>query len=212
MRTLLYAAMAAAIATIPVAPAVAADAVSEWESIKVPPAPELKPATVDRKTTALVIADLGKNCLNRPRCAATIPAVKRLHDAARAAEAMVIYTLAGINPTADEIVDPAIKPKDGEWIAQRGPDKFIGSTLDERLKARGIKTVIVVGTAAQGVVFGTGSSAAQRGYNVVVPVDGMSSDTAFGELYTAWHFSKGATAIVLEKITLTRIDMIKFAN
>jgi nicotinamidase-related amidase len=212
MRKICYAAIAASIASLSGGSALAGDAVSEWASIKIPPAPQLKPATVDRKTTALLIADLGKNCLNRPRCAATVPAVKRLHDAARAADAMVVYTLAGTNPTADEIVDPGIRPKDGEWIAQRGPDKFIGSSLDERLKAKGIRTVIIVGTAAQGVVFGTGSSAAQRGYTVVVPVDGMSSDDAFGELYTAWHFSSGATAVVLEKITLTRIEMINFSN
>ncbi|MGE5165894.1 MAG: hypothetical protein ACM3IH_17970 [Sphingobacteriales bacterium] len=35
------------------------------------------------------------------------------------------------------MVDPGIAPHEGEWVFQRGPDKFLGSGLDERLKARG---------------------------------------------------------------------------
>jgi nicotinamidase-related amidase len=38
--------------------------------------------------------------------------------------------------------------EDGEWVYQRGPDKFLGSPLEQRLKDRGIKTVIVTGTSA----------------------------------------------------------------
>ena len=36
-------------------------------------------------------------------------------------------------------------------MIQRGPDKFLGSPLEQRLKEHGIKTVIVTGTSAQGV-------------------------------------------------------------
>jgi nicotinamidase-related amidase len=122
---------------------------------------------------------------------------------------MVFYTFAGSgNPS--EIADPGLAPKDGEWVAQRGPDKFLGSDLEKRLKDKGIKTVIVTGASAQGVVVGTGSGAAQRGYKVIVPVDGMSSDEAYGEQYAAWHMYKGGPAIVTDQVTLTRADMIKF--
>ena len=184
----------------------ASDIISEWNTVKVPPVPQLKPVSVDVKTTALLILDMAKrNCGARPRCIETVPNVKKLHDAARAAGAMVFYT-----GSPDDIIDKGFAPHDGEWIAQQGPDKFLGSILEERLKARGIKTVIVCGTSAQGVVIGTGSAAAQRGYNVVVPVDCMSSEDAYMEQYTAWHMFKGGPAVVTGHTTLTRSDMVKF--
>ena len=201
-----------AVVLLTASPSVAADIIAEWATVKAPPVPELKPVTLDGKTTALLILDMMKtNCPKRPRCSATVPNVKKLHDVARAAGAMVFYSLVGgDNPTPADIVDPGIAPRDGEWVFQRGPDKYLGSGLDERLKARGIKTVIVCGTSAQGVVIGTGSGSAQRGYKVIVPVDCMSSDDPYMEQYAAWHMFKGGPAIVTDQTTLTRSDMIKF--
>jgi nicotinamidase-related amidase len=67
-------------------------------------------------------------------------------------------------------------------VCQAGPDKFMGSGLDEYLKAHGIKTVIVCGTSAQGVGIGTGSGAAQRGYKVIFPVDCVSARVGLGSI------------------------------
>jgi nicotinamidase-related amidase len=193
------------------APLRAADIIAEWSSVKAPPPPQLKPVTLDGKTTALLILDMMKRgCGSRPRCRATVPNVKKLHDQARAAGAMIFYTLVGDKPEPSEIIDQGFAPREGEWVAQRGPDKFLGSGLEEKLKARGIKTVIVCGTSAQGVVIGTGSGSAQRGYKVIVPVDCMSSDDPYMEQYAAFHMAKGGPAVVTEQTTVTRSDMIKF--
>jgi nicotinamidase-related amidase len=102
----------------------------------------------------------------------------------------------------------------GEFLIQGsgGADKFIRSNLDQGLKDKGIKTVIVTGTSAQGAVAGTTNGAAQRGYKAVVPVDGMSSESAFNELYAAWHIAKGGPANLVGNATLTRSDLIKFGN
>src|SRR5216117_1865807 len=91
------------------------DITREWARVTLPPVPELKPVTVDPKTTALLVLDMMKaNCGARPRCLATVPNVKKLLDAARAAGAMVFYTLVGGgNPTPADIVDPGIAPRDG---------------------------------------------------------------------------------------------------
>jgi nicotinamidase-related amidase len=211
LRYLAAIAAALADATLAAWPSVAGDIIAEWATVKTPPAPELKPVTLDGKTTALLILDMMKgSCTARLRCAATVPNVKKLHDAARAAGAMLFYTFSGENPKLADFMDAEFAPRDGEWIAQRGPDKFLGSVLEERLKARGIKTVIVCGTSAQGVVIGTGSGSAQRGYKVIVPVDCMSSDDPYMEQYAAYHMSKGGPAIVTGATTLTRSDMIKF--
>jgi nicotinamidase-related amidase len=191
------------------APARAADIMADWSTIQMPPAPTLKPATVDPKTTALFLFDfLTTNCNERPRCVEAVPRLKALMDRSRAAGMLVAYTL----PGNGKIVDPGIAPHDGEVVDQKqgGPDKFLNSDLDQRLKDHGIKSVILCGTSAQGVGLGTGAAAAQRGYNVIYPVDCLPSESAFREAYAAWHMGGGGPPVTTKWVTLTRSDMIKF--
>jgi nicotinamidase-related amidase len=191
----------------------AADILDDWATVKLPPPPEVKAVTLEGSTTALLILDMMKtNCGARPRCVATVPNVKRLHDAARAAKAMVWYSFVGSNnmATPADVIDPGFMPRDGEWMRQNGPDKFLGSNLEEKLKGRGIKTVIVCGTSFQGVGIGTGSGLAQRGYKVIVPIDCLSSEDPYMEQYAAWHLFKGGPAVVTSQVTLTRSTMVKF--
>ena len=215
MRYLLrFAAAAAAVLILAFAlPSFPADILDDWATVKSPPPPELKPVKLDGSTTALLILDMMKmNCGVRPRCVATVPNIKRLHDAARAAGAMVWYSLVGSNgmATPADMIDPGFAPHDGEWARQNGPDKFLGSNLEDKLKARGIKTVIVCGTSFQGVGIGTGSGSAQRGYKVIVPLDCLSAEDTYMEQYAAWHLFKGGPAVVTGQVTLTRSSMVKF--
>src|SRR5262245_12747192 len=168
-------AVAAALATLPVE---AADITTEWTSIKAPAAPQLKAVTVDPRTTALLVLDLMKNnCGARPRCVATVPAVKKLIDAARANNMMIAYNLTGQNPKVEDMVDPSLAPRADEHLIKngRGANKWYNSDLEAALKAKGIRTVIITGTSAQGAVAGSTQGATERGYKVVVPVDGMSA-------------------------------------
>jgi nicotinamidase-related amidase len=191
----------------------ASDIVEDWDSVKPPPKPELKAVTLEPSTTALLILDMSKDgaCKTRPRCMATIPNVKRLHDAAQAAGVMLWYSIGAKSEPAD-MIGPGFAPRDGEWAHQGGPDKFLGSNLEEKLKGRGIKTVVVCGTSFQGVGVGTGTEAAQRGYKVIVPIDCLSSEDPYMEQYSAWHFFKGGPAVVTSNSTLTRSTMVKFGN
>jgi nicotinamidase-related amidase len=206
------AAAVAAVATIWFATSpVRADILWDWATVKPPPLPQLKPVTLDGKTTAFLMLDFMKEgCNRRERCRAIIPAMKKMHDMARANGALVFYTLVGGNNPQPADVIEGVQPKDGEWVFQRGPDKFLGSPLERRLKERGIKTVIVTGVSAQGVGIGTGSGAAQRGYDVVVPIDGLAADEAYQEQYAVWHLYKGGPEIVTSKVTLTKSDMMKY--
>ena len=214
MRSVLRGAAVAAGALILAlaASALAGDILDDWDGVKAPPKPELKAVTLDHSTTALLIMDMMKqNCGARPRCVATVPNVKRLHDAARAAGAMVWYSLVGgdqVTPAA--MIDPSFAPKDGEWARTGGPDKFMGTNLEEALKAHGIKTAVICGTSFQGVGIGTGSGLAQRGYKVIVPIDCLSSEDVYNEQYAAWHMFKGGPAVVTGNSTLTRSTMVKF--
>ena len=198
------------------APVFAGDITTEWASVKAPPVPELKPVTVDPKTTALIVLDFMKgNCGQRPRCLATIPNVKKLLDTARAQNVMIVYTLVGQDPTPAGMVDQSLMPHANDFIVKGSAgagDKFINSNLDEGLKEKGIRTVILTGTSAQVAVGGTANGAVQHGYKPVVPVDGMSSEDAYNEQYAAWHIYKGGSQALVKNATLTRSDLIKFGS
>jgi nicotinamidase-related amidase len=86
-------------------------------------------------------------------------------------------------------------------------DKFFRTDLEQILAKAAIHTVIVTGTSAQGAVLYTASGAALRGLRVIVPVDGMSADNPFAELYTAWHLVN-APGSISSLVTLTRTDLI----
>jgi len=208
MKRHLMAALAAALFAAGAAlPAKAGDIISEWASVKAPPPPELKPVTVDPKTTALLMLDfMNQNCGKRPRCVASIPAMKKLLAAARAAKATVVYSIIANTTTADVIKDVA--PEANEPHVLSGPDKFLNTDLDKILKDKGIKTVIAVGTSSNGAVLFTASGAAFRGMNVIIPVDGMSAVDAIAEYGTVLDFQ--TAPLVSNKTTLTRSDMIKF--
>ncbi len=207
MKRILLAAVAAAMVGGLIPPAQAGTVIDDWASIKRPPAPALKPVTVDPKTTALLMLDfMHQNCGKRAECVASIQPVKKLLAAARAAKATVIYSTIPHTTTKDVIADVA--PTAGEEYVTSGPDKFINTDLAKKLKDKGIKTVIAVGTSADGAVLYTASGAALRGMNVIVPVDGMSSANVYADLVTAWLFTDAP--LVSKKVTLTKLDMVKF--
>jgi nicotinamidase-related amidase len=195
------------IAAASISSAGAADIVEEWSSLKIPAAPTLKPVTIDAKTTALLMLDfMNQNCGKRPRCVASIPAVKKLLVEARAHKVAVVYSIIANSTPADVIKDVA--PEAGEPHVLSGPDKFLRTDLEKILKDKGVTTVIAVGTASDGAVLYTGSGAALRGMNVIVPVDGMSAVNPVSELAAALVFANAP--LVSPKTTLTKIDMIKF--
>jgi nicotinamidase-related amidase len=198
---------AAAVLTALALPAHAADIVAEWASVKAPAAPSLKPVTVDAKTTALLMLDFMKqNCGQRPRCVASLPAMKKLLADARAAKATVVYSIIANSTIADVL--PDVAAAQGEPSVLSGVDKFLRTDLEKILKDKNITTVIVAGTAANGAVLYTGSGAAARGMNVIVPVDGMSAVDPYAEYSTVFTFMNAP--LVSAKSTLTRSTMIKF--
>jgi nicotinamidase-related amidase len=202
----------AALAAIAVAaltwPAQAGDIIQEWANVKAPPAPEIKSVTVDPKTTALLLLDLiNPNCTHRPRCMASMPAMKKLLAAARAHGVMVVYSVAGKATAADIL--PDIAPAAGDPVVHSGVDKFYKTDLEKILKDKGIQTVIVNGTAAYGAALYTASAAANRGFKVIAPVDGMTAENLYFEQISVWLLAHG-TGGIGSKVTLTRSDMIKF--
>ncbi|MEN6617417.1 MAG: cysteine hydrolase [Syntrophorhabdus sp.] len=185
--------------------------IDAWRNVKAPQAPELKPVTLEASSTALLLLDFNRQVCNsekRPRCIASIPAVKRLAERARESKVQVIYSLT-IGSTREDL-PPALRAMDKEPSVTSGPDKFLGTDLENMLKQRGIKTVIVTGTAAHGAVLYTGSGAALRGLKVIIPVDGISAEDLYPEQYTVWHMLNAPR--ISTQSTITRTDMINFTK
>ncbi len=209
MNRCLRAALGAALILTFALPAQAADVVDEWASVKVPPAPQLKEVTIDPKTSALLVLDIIKPVCNSeryPRCPPTIPTVKKLIEAARAKGMMVVYTTVLNGPKT--VIYDEVAPAAGDPVVPGLLDKFLHTDLEKILKDKGITTVLMVGAAAQGAIIVTGGQAAQLGFSVIVPVDAISGNTTFPELYAVWHLANAP--VVAPKVTLTRSTMIKF--
>lgn len=185
--------------------------VDEWANVKLPPPPALKAAKVDAKTTALLLFDFTHQTCSaerRPRCAASVPKLKKLLDDARANNMFVVWSVATADSKATDIL-PEIAPRAGEPVLPSlGPDKFLKSDFEQMLRDRGVTSVIITGTAAHTTVLHTGGEAALRGFKVIAPVDAMSSNDQFTEAYTAWHLANAAR--IMNATTLTRVDMISY--
>lgn len=183
--------------------------VDEWSGVKIPPPPELKQVNIKPEVTALLLLDFNSqtcNMKNRPRCIESIPAVKKLLVDARSKGVSIVYSL---SPGAEvKDIDAELAPMSGEPVVTSGPDKFIGTDLEKILKEKKIETVIVTGTAAHGAVLYTASGAAFRGMNVIVPVDGLSADSLFPELYTVWNLANAPR--VSAKTAITKMGLITY--
>jgi nicotinamidase-related amidase len=182
--------------------------IDKWADVKAPEAPELKPVRVDPNVTALLILDIEKRTCNserRLRCIASVPKIKSLVTKARAKGIHIVYSLT--SKGTKETILKEVAPLDGEPVVKSSVDKFYGTELEKILTDKGIKTVIIVGTAANGAVLGTAIGAAMRKLNIIVPVDGMS-DKPYSEQYVAWHLVNAPGTN--RRTTLTQINMIEF--
>ena len=183
--------------------------VEEWSRVQAPPPVALKAVQVNPQETAFLILDIEQLTCNpdrSPRCIASVPKIQGFLQKARAKGMPVVYSLTG-RGTRKTIL-PEVTPKADEPIVQSSVDKFFKTDLDKILRGKDIKTVIIAGTMAEGAVLHTATGAAMRGYNVIVPVDGMSAGNMYAEQYTAWHLLNAPGT--RRGTILTRFDMIEF--
>ncbi|NWL86068.1 isochorismatase [Paenibacillus sp. 79R4] len=182
--------------------------INEWDAVIPPPAPELKSIYVDPKSTALLILDMENSICNKHRCVASIPRIKSLLNKARQAGMSVVYSLTRTGNIAD--INQHLSPYTTDPIVKSNVDKFYETNLEDILRKHHIQNVIITGYAANGAVLHTAVAAAFRGYQVAVPVDGMSAAHLYPEQYTAWHLlhSPGSR----DQAVLTRTDLISISS
>jgi nicotinamidase-related amidase len=182
--------------------------IDEWNEVKAPKPPELHPVHVDPSSSALLVLDIEERTCNidrRPRCVASVPKIVDLLMKARAKGMLIAYSLTG-KGTRESILNE-VTPLADDPVVKSSVDKFYGAKLEQILKEKEIKTVVIVGTAANGAVLGTAIGGAIRKLKIIVPVDGVS-DTPYSEQYVAWHLVNAPGTKHLT--TLTRTDMIEF--
>jgi nicotinamidase-related amidase len=189
------------------APAIAAQAL--------PTIPAPAAVTLDPATTAYLVLDINSAvCAPRPACQATLPAIAAFLDRARQANAFVVYS----NTTAPgATILPEVAPGPDDPVVTSSADKFFNTQLDDILRNRGIRTAVVVGTAANGAVLYTSFGANTRGYTVVVAEDGISAADDFAVLLTRYQllnqpgFGNPDNEPLRERaVTLSRTDLISF--
>src|SRR2546425_4836490 len=158
---------------------------------------------VNPKATALILVDM-QNDFVKPggalvveQAKGTTSAIQRLLALARRSGIVVFYTQDTHDPGDPEfpiwgphvlrgswgwqIVDE-LAPQAGERVIQKlRYDGFFGTSLDDELRMKDMKTVIVCGTVANICVLHTAGSAALRGYKVILPVDAISAITPFDQ-------------------------------
>jgi nicotinamidase-related amidase len=188
-------------------PARADTVIDNWATVQAPAAPKLEDVTIDPKTTALLMLDfLKQNCAPTPSCMATLPAMQGLLKTARDKKMLVVYTM--FQPAKPADILPPVAPTGKEPMITAFLDKFLGTDLDKVLKKNHIKTVIVVGSATNGAVLFTATSAFFHSYNVVVPIDGTSARAPYADQSAIYTLANAP--VIAGKIHLTLTNMLKW--
>jgi nicotinamidase-related amidase len=155
------------------------------------------------EVTALVVVDMQNDfvdpagALYVATAAATVPAIARLRDFARAHGMLVVYTQDwhgdddpefaiwgrhAVRGTWGAEIVPALSPAPQDLLVRKlRYDAFYETPLESELRRRGIDTLVVTGTVSNICVLHTAGSAALRWFRVIVPVDAISALTEFDQ-------------------------------
>lgn len=155
--------------------------------------------SIDRRTTALLIADFYADAMGTLPHAVERGVVQRtvgLQAAARAAGLMVCYCATVFRPGYPEIsernktfsarkasgqpaifdplevIHPDVRPRDGEVVVgKHRVNALFGTGLDVALTGNNIDTIILLGYATSGVVLSTTRYASDRDYRLYIVAD-----------------------------------------
>jgi nicotinamidase-related amidase len=154
--------------------------------------------TLDPKSTALVLIDLQKAIVSRPlaphEASDVVARSAKLAEAVRASGGTAVYVhvlvtdvlslpadranprpTGPIPPEASELVPEAGFREGDVLITKRQWGAFYGTNLDQQLRRRGIRTLIMAGIATNMGVESTARAAHDQGYELVFAEDAMTS-------------------------------------
>jgi nicotinamidase-related amidase len=193
-----------------------ARAAGKMMTLQMPATPDPAPVTLDPKTTALMVLDYVEPiCSSQPTCKdKMLPAMTSFMERVRKAGLTVAYGTREQN-MSKWLKEVAPAPGDIK-IANTAQDRFYNTDLDSALKAKGIKTLIVVGWKISGSVTYTSVGAMVRDYTVVVPMDTTSAGSEYETTIGFYNVLNSGNANLANAplkpkgTTLSRTDMITF--
>ena len=177
--------------------------------------PDPAAVSLDPTATAFIAVDfLQSTCAPNPTCVNALPAIASALTSARAANALVVYS---VHPAPDNVImsDIAPLPDDPIFTAVPG-DKFFNSDLDQILNESGRTTVVLSGISSNSGIMYTAAAAIQRGYTVVVAQDAIFAGSDLATSVALWQMLRapGAniqnTPLQPKAVTLSRTDLIAY--
>jgi nicotinamidase-related amidase len=168
--------------------------------------------TLDPKTTALVLIDLQLGIVSRPGAGphSAADVVKQCVSLARAFRIQgspVVLVHVDVNQIQSLTVDEPMRPPGSspvpaqamEFVPEIGPEPsdivivkhqwraFSGTALDQQLRRRGVKTIVLGGVATNFGVESTARNANEFGYEQVFVEDGMTSVSVDAHRFSIQH-------------------------
>src|SRR5436190_23319340 len=148
-------------------------------TLQMPALPDPVRITLDPKTTALMMLDYVEDiCATQPKCKSQmLPAMIPFMERVRKAGLTVAYGTRAQNMSKWL---PEVAPTAGDIkIVNTAQDRFYNTDLDKALKAKNIKTMIMVGWKVSGSVTYTSVGAMIRDYTVVIPMETTAAATDY---------------------------------
>jgi Isochorismatase family len=185
-------------------------------TLQMPATPDPARVTLDPKTTALMVLDYVEPICNaQPSCKdKMLPAMTPFMERVRKAGLTVAYGTRGQNMSKWL---KEVAPTTGDIkIINTAQDRFYNTDLDKALKAKGIKTLIMVGWKVSGSVTYTSVGAMAHDYTVVIPVDTTSAGSDYETTIGFYNVLNSGNANLANEplkpkaTTLSRTDMITF--
>jgi len=177
-----------------------------------PVRPVAQPMQLDRATTAILVLDMSTRCDDpAAECSRLLDGLAQFLDKARAAGVPVVFTVSLMaKGTPLREVAIALKRQPNETVLYPdGFDKFTGGELQRLLEERGVANLVVTGSATNFAVMYTATAAARNyRYNVVIPLDGVNSRSAYEHEYALHQLSVLPSAAV--KIQFSSTALIDF--
>jgi hypothetical protein len=198
------------------AQAAAGGAARKIVTLQMPARPDPARVTLNPRTTALMVLDYVEDiCNSQPSCTAQmLPAMTPFMARVRKAGLTVAYGTRAPNMTKwlKEVAPAAGDIK----IISTAQDRFYNTDLDKELKAKGIKTLVMVGWKISGSIQFTSVGAMARDYTVVIPMDTTSAASDYETTIGFYNVLNSGNANLANQplkasaVTLTRSDMITF--
>ena len=185
-------------------------------TLQMPALPDPVRVTLDPATTALLVLDYVEPiCAREPKCKdEMLPKMTPFMARIRKTGMVVAY---GTREPNKSLWLPEVAPKSGDIeVVSTAQDRFYKTNLDEALKAKGIKTIIMAGWKVSGSMTYTSVGASLRGYTMVVPVDTTTAasdyETAIGffNILNQSNSNLENQPLKPKAATLSRTDLISF--